>query len=215
MFKALLKKECVELAAPFLLAVVSFVVLVGDHVATARRRTLPQGDWMLDEDFVYPFLLISLALAVVMGLVQSLSEDIQGTWRYVLALPGGWRRILRLKFACAAAVWLFWAVVAFAICLLGLMADTGPPGESLGRLSEPMFRILICVPVAYLGAFLTAIRRVSWFFSRLMPLGGVLMCWWLVLVMPDWWLLAPLATVGLGAVLVAIAFYVASSRDFA
>lgn len=215
MFKSMLKKEFTELAAPFLLALGSFVVLVGDHVATARRRTLPQGDWMLDEDFVYPFLLISLALAIVMGLVQCLSEDIQGTWRYVLSLPGGWRRILKLKFACAAVAWLAWIVVSFAVCLLGLMADNGPSGESIDRLSEPMLRILVCVPVVYLGAFLTAVRRSNWFFSRLMPLGGVLMCWYLVLVLPNWWLLAPLATVGLGAVLVAIVFHVSASRDFA
>ena len=104
MLKAMLKKEVTELAAPFMLAVGSVVVLVVDHVSPSRRRFLPQGEWLLDDDFVYPFSLISLALAIVMGLVQSLSEDVQGTWRYVLALPGGWRRVLRLKFACAGTV---------------------------------------------------------------------------------------------------------------
>ena len=215
MFKAMLKKECVELAAPFLLAVASLVALVGDHVATARRRTLPQGEWMLDDDFVYPFLLISLALAVGMGLVQSLSEDVQGTWRYVLALPGGWRRILKLKFACGATAWLGWTVAAFAICQIGLMADTGSQGESFKRLAEPMLRILVCVPVVYLGAFLTAVRRSNWLFSRLMPLGGVFLCWCTLLYLPNWWILAPLATAAFAALLMGIIFHVAASRDFA
>ncbi len=215
MFKSMLKKEFTELAAPFLLAVGSLVVLVVDHVSTSRRRFPPQGEWMIDEDFVYPFLLISLALAVVMGLVQSLSEDVQGTWRYVLALPGGWRRILKLKFGCAAFVWLCWAVVSFATCGIGMAAETGPPGEAWSRLSEPMIRILLCVPIIYLGAFLTAIRRVSWFFSRLMPLCGVLMCWYGVLVLPNWWVLAPLATALLIATLVSLVFHAAAARDFA
>lgn len=211
----MLKKEFTELAAPFLLAVGSVVVLVVDHVSTSRRRFLPEGEWLLDDDFVYPFLLISLALAVVMGLVQSLSEDVQGTWRYVLAMPGGWRRILKLKFAVAAVVWLFWALTSFAVCLLGMAAEIGPPGEMLSRLSEPMVRILLCVPIVYFGEFLTAIRRVSWFFSRLMPLGGALMCWYLVLLLPNWWMLAPLATAVLVAGLVSLVFHSAAARDFA
>ena len=215
MFKSMLKKELTELAAPFLLAVGSIVILVVDHVSTSQRRFLPLGEWLLDDDFVYPFLLISLGLAIVMGLVQSLSEDVQGTWRYVLALPGGWRRILRLKFACGAFVWFLWAVVSFAICGIGMSVETGPPGESLSRLSEPMIRILLCVPIVYFGAFLTAVRRVSWFFSRLMPLGGVLMCWYGVLLLPYWWVLAPLATVALVAALVSLGFHTAAARDFA
>lgn len=215
MFKSMLKKESTELAAPFLLAVGSFVVLVVDHVSTSRRRFLPQGEWMLDEDFVYPFLLISLGLAIVMGLVQSLSEDVQGTWRYVLALPGGWRRVLKLKFGCAVSVWLCWAVVSFSICGIGMAAEIGPPGEPLSRLTEPMIRIQFCVPIVYLGAFLTAVRRVSWFFSRLMPLGGVLMCWYGVLLLPNWWLFAPLATGTLAVILVTLIFHSAAARDFA
>lgn len=215
MFKSMLRKECTELAAPFLLAMGSFVFLLLDHVTTARRLMYPQGEWMINDNFAYLFLFISLALAVAMGFVQSLSEDVQGTWRYVLALPGGWRRIIKLKFATALAVWVAWGVLAFLFCLLGLMFDIGPPGESLIKLTEPMLRTLICVPVVYLGAFLSAMRRANWFFSRLMPLGGVLMCWYLVLVLSNWWLLASLATVALGVVLVGIVFYVAASRDFA
>ena len=170
---------------------------------------------MLDEDFVYPFLLISLALAVVMGLVQSLSEDVQGTWRYVLALPGGWRRILKLKFACGMVAWMGWALASFAVCALGLLADPGSQGESLGRLSEPMLRILVCVPVVYFGAFLTAIRRSNWLFSRLMPLGGVLLCLFTLLYLPSWWILAPLASCAFAALLAGIIFHVAAARDFA
>ena len=215
MFKSMLKKESTELAAPFLLAMGSLAILVLDFVNTSRRKWEPQGEWMLDDDFVYPFLLISMALAIVMGLVQSLSEDVQGTWRYVLALPGGWQRNLKLKLTCAAVVWLVWAIVAVTICLLGLVADTGQPGESLGKLTEPIVRTLFCAPVVYLGAFLTAIRRANWFFSRLMPLGGVLMCWYVVLLLPHWWLYASLATVGLGVVLVVLIFHSAAVRDFA
>ncbi|NQV26797.1 MAG: hypothetical protein HQ518_20790 [Rhodopirellula sp.] len=213
MFKAMLKKEVTELAAPFLLAVTGLVTLVVNGVFD--RRNLPKGEWMLDADFAYPFLMLSLCLAVVMGLVQSLSEDVQGTWRYVLAMPGGWRRIVKLKFACGAAVWLAWSLISIVICQLGIMADNGPQGEPFGRLSEPMLRTLVCVPVVYLGAFLTALRRVNWFFSRLMPLAGVMMCWFILLYLPNWWVLAPLATAGLAAVLVGLVFHVAASRDFA
>lgn len=215
MFKSMLKKECVELAAPFLLAVGSLVILVGDHVSTARRRFQPHGEWLLDGDFVYPLMLISLALAIAIGLVQNLSEDVQGTWRYVLAMPGGWRRILKLKIACGLSVWIAWSLTVCVICLLGLTGDPGFEGEPLSRLADPSLRILACVPVVYLGAFLTGVRRANWLFSRLMPLGGVLMCWFLMLYLPNWWIIAPLVTAGFGALLVSLIYHMASARDFA
>lgn len=215
MLKSMLKKELTELSALFLLALAGHTVLVADHVTTAWRRFHPRGDWMLDDDFVYPFLLISLALAIAMGLVQCLSEDIQGTWRYVLSLPGGWRRIIRLKLVCGLIIWVGWAVAAFLVCALGLLAEPGVPGETFGRLSEPTLRILVCVPVVYFGAFLTALRRANWLFSRLMPLGGVLLIWFTFLYLPNWWILAPLATIASMALLAGIVSHVASSRDFA
>ena len=215
MFKSILKKECTELAAPYALAVAGLVALVVNGVFHRYFLDLPKGEWMLDDDFVYLFMYISLALAIVMGLVQSLSEDVQGTWRYVVTLPGGWRRILRLKFASGAILWLSWAVLSVSTCWLGVVFDSGPDGDTFRKLSEPMLRILVCVPVVYLGAFLTAVRCVNWFFSRLMPLGGVCMCWFMLFYLPNWWLVAPLVTAGFAALLVGIIFHVAASRDFA
>lgn len=215
MFKSMLKKECVELAAPFLLAVASLVLLVGDAVIDSNRHLRAQGNWMLDDDFVYPFLMISLVLAAIMGLIQSLSEDVQGTWRYVLALPGGWRRILTLKIGVGAAVWLCWGVVSTAICGLGVLVNAGPAGESWFRLADPLLRILVCVPVVYCGAFLTGLRRANWFFSRLAPGIGVMLCWFILPYLPQWWIVAPLVTAGFAALLISVMFHEAAHRDFA
>lgn len=170
---------------------------------------------MLEDEFVYLFLTISVVLAIVMGLVQCLAEDFQRTWRYVLAFPGGWPRIVKLKLACGAAVWLAWSVGSIVICLIVIAFDHGPPGETYGRMFDPMLRILFSVPIVYLGAFLTALRPAHWIFSRLMPLGGVLLCWFLLLYLPSWWVLAPMVTVSFSAVLEGIMFHVAASRDFA
>jgi len=215
MFRAMLRKEIIELAAPFLLAFAALATVIVEAVSRSRRHFDQQGAWMLDDDFVYPFLVISLCLAVVMGLVQSLSEDVQGTWRYVLSFPGGWRRILKLKLACGLAVWLCWGGVAVALSFLGMFVELGPAPEPLQKLFDPVLRILVCVPVVYLGAFLTALRRANWFFSRLMPAVGVFVCWFILPYLPAWWIVAPLATAGFGAVLIALMFHVASSRDFA
>lgn len=215
MLKAMLKKEFVVVGGPFFGCVIFLAMIVFEHVHDARRMHHPQGEWMLNGDFVYPFLLISLFLAISMGLLQSLSEDVQGTWRYILSFPGGWRRILKLKFVCGLVVWLVWTLCVTVICLVGMAVELGPVGEPLSRLFNPTMRILVCVPVVYLGAFLTAIRRVNWFFSRLMPLGGVLMCWFMLFYLPNWWIVAPLVTTGFAALLVVLVFHVAASRDFA
>ena len=57
MFKSMLKKECTELAAPFLLAIAVMGVMVATHVHDASRY-IPRGEWMLDADFAYPFLML-------------------------------------------------------------------------------------------------------------------------------------------------------------
>jgi len=215
MFKSMLKKECVELAAPFLLAFGAIATVIVEAVSRSRRHFDQQGAWMLDDDFVYPFLIISLCLAGTMGLLQSLSEDVQGTWRYVLSFPGAWRRILKLKLAVGFAVWLCWGCATVALSFLGMFFELGPNPEPLQKLFDPVLRILVCVPVVYLGAFLTALRRANWFFSRLMPAVGVFVCWFILPYLPAWWIAAPLATAGFGAVLIALMFHVASSRDFA
>jgi hypothetical protein len=215
MFKSMLKKEFTELAAPFLLAFGVLATVIVQAVSQSRRHFDQQGAWMLDADFVYPFLIISLCLAAAMGLVQSLSEDVQGTCRYVLSFPGGCRRILKLKLACGLAVWLCWGSVVVALSFLGMFFERGPDAEPLQKLFDPVLRILVCVPVVYLGAFLTALRRANWFFSRLMPAVGALACWFILPYLPTWWIVAPLATVVLGAVLIILMFHVASTRDFA
>lgn len=215
MFRAMLKKECVELLAPFLLAAASLTFLVSNYAAFGRWQFIPQGEWMLGHHFFNSFMLISLTLAIAMGLMQSLSEDIQGTWRYVLAMPGGWQRILKLKLACGAVVWLAWSLAVIVICQLGIAVHSGPAGEPFSKLIDPTLRVLVCAPVVYLGAFLTALRRSNWFFSRLMPLAGTLMCWFSLTYLPNWWVVAPLVCVGFSAVIVAIVFHVAAERDFA
>jgi hypothetical protein len=43
----------------------------------------------------------------------------------------------------------------------------------------------------------------------------VLLCWCTLLYLPNWWILAPLATAAFAALLMGIIFHVAASRDFA
>ncbi|MGZ0174169.1 MAG: hypothetical protein ACKVHE_32085 [Planctomycetales bacterium] len=215
MFKAMLRKESVVVAGPLLLAVVALSVLVGDAVYESRRRPAPQGDWMLDGDLVYPFLMGSVCLAMTIGVLQCVTEETQGTWRYAHAFPGGWRQILKLKLACGAVTWIVWSGMAISICLLGIGLDKGSEGEPLGKLFDPMLRTLVSVPIVYFGGYLTALRPARWYATRLLPGLGVVPCWFLVLYLPSWWVVAPLVTVAFSALLIGVIFHIAETRDFA
>lgn len=215
MLRAMLKKESQELAIPFLLALGAFALLTGDQLLQANLRRTPRGEWLLDDDVVYAFLFISLCLSIAIGLVQCVAEDIQGTWRYVLSFPGGWRRILKLKMACAAIIWLVWMTLSVGGSLFLKDLTRGSTGPPAFQLVDPMLRSLVSLPLVYLGTLLSAVRSARWLGSRLMPLGGTLGIWYLMLYLPNWWIVAPIAMTAFAAVLIGTMFHVASERDFA
>jgi hypothetical protein len=214
-FNAMLRKESIVVAGPLLAAVAALSAMVIDAVYESRRHPAPQGDWMLDESLVYSFLIASVLLAMTISVLQCVTEEAQGTWRYAHSFPGGWRQILKLKLACGAVTWVVWSSVAISICLLGIGLDRGSEGEPLGKLFDPMLRTLVCVPIVYFGGYLTALRPARWYATRLLPLLGVIPCWFLVLYLPNWWIVAPLVTVAFSAMLIGVIFHIAETRDFA
>ncbi len=190
MLKALLLKELRESAWIALVLLVADLALVADN---AGYNVLPFlelcGDEGRDVPFVdgnfLGFFMVSAALAVALGLGQTVVESRRGTWLFLLHRPLGMRRVIAAKLAVGGGLYLLCGAVAiFSYAAWALMPGkhaspflwwmTASPWEAWG-----------VIVIVYLAAFLAGMRTARWFGTRLLPLaaGGVLAL--LADVLPD------------------------------
>jgi len=167
---------------------------------------------------------VSLCFTITLGLRQSLSESVRGTWLFLLHRPIDRRLILGAKLAVGAGLYLLCG--AAMILVYSWWAATAGTHRSPFRWSMTLdtWRALLSMVPIYLAAFLSGIRPARWFGSRLLPLVGTgtlvlflqtagdsWLQWWLNW---RWWYWGPAAMALLSAVLVALILDVARKRDF-
>ncbi len=152
-------------------------------------------------------------LAVALGLKQTAWEHGRDTYYYLLSRPIARRVVFATKIV--VGVLLVVVVPAVAIGVYGFWASI--PGKKAAPFDWSMtldaWKLAMTLPLVYLGAFLSGLRRARWFGTRLIPLAAAII--WAVLVSsaPFYWLYLPLLAVGYVGVLVAI-FYFAETSDF-
>lgn len=164
--------------------------------------------------YLLNFAWVSAGLAIALGFRQSLGESIHSTWLFLLHRPAGRTRLIAVKllvgivlyFVCAAAV------------LLAYAAWAATPGNHASpfawSMTAPAWKILLTVPVLYLGAFLSGIRPARWIGTRLLPLAATGI---LIFTLPGlrWWPILGLGLVMLTCViLVSAIFFAARTCDF-
>ena len=156
------------------------------------------------------------ALAIALGLRQSLWESMQGRLRVPLAsarlaatdLRGqACRRPGRCYLVCASLpvlLYAWWAAIPGNACQpVRVVDDLARPGKSGST-----------VTAVYLAAFLCGIRPAHWLWSRLWPLIATAVAVLLIQSLPWWPILGIAAILVLDAALVAGILGVAEKRDF-
>jgi ABC-type transport system involved in multi-copper enzyme maturation permease subunit len=175
----------------------------------------PEDVPFVSGSFMEPFTLISILFAVALGLRQSAWESSRGTYLFLLHRPVHRETIFLTKLATGAGVLLLGSGLPVAL----YMAWSAMLGHHAGpfewSMSGPAWRLVILMPLVYLGAFLSGLRPARWFGTRLLPLAAAVGLLVLVNVLPWWWYLSvPLAVV-LYAALTANVLFVARVRDYA
>jgi hypothetical protein len=208
-------RETLGLAGLGLLAYLCFV---------AGETGLPLVPWMgagqwgipfVNGSFLRSFSMVAVLLAIALGLRQSAVESLRGTWLFLLHRPMDRGKLIGLKLAVGATLYLLCG--ALPILLYGLWAAT--PGTHASPFSWsmtlPTWNAWLSIATLYFSAVLVGMRGARWFGSRLFPLAATaLFVAVIVQFGARWWLPCLALLVVVDAWLVVSILYVARTRDF-
>ena len=180
MLRALAWKEFREIAGMTALAALAYAAVVS---GMAGVRLFSEMPWItgpkdavpfLGQDFTSMMCAISGVLAIALGFRQSAWEYTRHTYLFLLHRPAPRRQIFFTKIIVGLAVLLI--VTAAAILAYALWAATPGthPSPFYWSMTLDAWRMWMALPVIYLGAFLSGLRRARWFGTRLLPLVAVL-----------------------------------------
>lgn len=163
MFKAMALKELRETRGITLLALAAYALLVAAAVSPwgARQRYLPP--FISDGLFLGWFVCISGAMAIALGLRQTLGESIPGTYPFLFHRPAGRRWLIGVKLLTGSVLYLICAAVP--ILAYGVWAAT--PGTHSDpfewSMTGPAWHLWFGMTLLYLGAFLAGVRPGRWY----------------------------------------------------
>ncbi len=232
MFRAMVLKELREIRGIVLLALVVYTLMLIAAIApNLSGRVLPLLSLLsvfrnrqetlvplVNDVFVVWYYLASAVLAIVMGLSQTLSESIRGTYPFLLHRPvtHGW--LIGMKLAVGMVAYLICAAVPLLVYVLWAATPGTHAGPFEWSMSWPAWAGWFATTLLYLGAFLTGIRPGRWYASRLLPLVaaglGIAVALGLSFAFrqaPLWVCLAVLAA---DAWMISAFFFVTQTRDF-
>jgi hypothetical protein len=173
-FRAMAMKELRETRGIALVALAVYVY----GVAAQLYPRLPFGDGreavtpFLGDSFIGWLWVVSVPLAIALGLRQTLGESIPGTFPFLFHRPAGRRWLIGVKVLVGLGVYL--GCASLPILAYGLWAAT--PGTHAGPFewsaTGECWIVWFGMTLLYLGAFLTGIRPGRWFGTRVLPLVG-------------------------------------------
>jgi ABC-type transport system involved in multi-copper enzyme maturation permease subunit len=225
MLKALVLKELRETAWIALLALLADLALVANCAGynvlpfwPARNvsQEIPFLDLNSLTSFLPSFCIISVALAITLGLRQTVSESRRGTWLFLLHRPVSMGRVLAAKLAVGGGLYL----VCGLITILSYAAWAAMPGKHpspfLWWMTVPSWEAWGLIGIIYLAAFLAGLRPARWFGTRLLPLaaGGPILFAVLLAFVFSWTLLGIGVYFLVAGCLVGLIHFTARTRDF-
>lgn len=173
MFRAMALKELREIRGIVLLALAAYGYLLS-NLLNPR-----QSEWhrflnipFTTDNLTGNLMFISAAMAIALGLRQTLGESIHGTYPFLFHRPASRRWLIGTKLAVGLAAYLVCAAGAIAAC--GLVAAR--PGTHASpfewSMTVPAWEVCFRTTLLYFGAFLAGIRPGRWYRSRLLPLAA-------------------------------------------
>jgi hypothetical protein len=183
MFRAMAFKEVREIRGIVLLALAAYGLLVAATIAPASSLNLfslfgssargeLQVPFVSDGGFESRYFMISVIFAIALGMRQSLSESIRGTYPFLLHRPADRRWLMAVKLLVGTIACL--VCTALPVLLYGVWAAT--PGTHASpfewSMTVPTWVGWLTMTLLYLGAFHSGIRPGRWYRSRLLPLAA-------------------------------------------
>jgi hypothetical protein len=167
----------------------------------------------LDNSFLYQFGFASCALAIALGLKQSIGDLFGEAQLFVLHRPVPRARIYGMKLVVGLAIHL----VLSGMTVLVYAVWAASPGTHASpfdwRMTLTAWTLLFATSTVYLASFLSGIRPAAWIGTRLCPLAASVLVVMLALFLPTW--ISWLGLIAINALLIALILNVVEYREFA
>jgi hypothetical protein len=153
------------------------LVLYGFVLSNKRDYFITNGSAVVPfvgDDFAQAVALISGALAIALGLRQTLGESLRGTYPFLLHRPAGRRWLIGVKLLVGLCVSLLCGAVAILVYAIWVSTPGTHAGPFRWSMTLPSWETCFRVTVLYLGAFLTGLRPGRWYRTRILPLATTL-----------------------------------------
>ncbi len=187
MLRSLAVKELRELAGIAAIAVLAFCVILlhftywpvffvnAPSIGGNRDYGAQEGVTFLQGNFRAYYLWIAGLSAVAYGFRQTLWEENQRTWFFLIHRPINRWKVFAVKLAIGLGLCL--VLSAIPILLYGFWGASlrQAPAPFAWSMSEETWKTWWAMPLVYLGAFLSGLRPARWIGTRLFPLGGATM----------------------------------------
>lgn len=165
--------------------------------------------------WLYMYWMIVAAMAVLLGLKQSLWEDYQGTYRFLLHRPISRHRLIAHKLAVGLGLQLI--VAGIPLIILALWAAT--PGTHTGpfewSMVVPSVQCWLASSLFYLGGFLCGMRPARWVGTRIAPFGGAFVIYFAISLLSSFWVTWIVCWLIASALVIAAILLAGDRRDFA
>jgi hypothetical protein len=172
-FRAMAMKELRETRGIALLTLAAYFLLVATLASPwgARMRYI-WPPFTSDGAWYGWFISISGAMAMILGLRQTLGESIPGVYPFLLHRPAGRCWLIGVKLFVGLTLYLLCAVLP--ILAYGIWAATPGthPDPFEWSMTMPTWNFWFGMTLVYLGAFLAGIRPGRWYRSRILPLAA-------------------------------------------
>ncbi len=223
MYRALVYKELREtgwIALVGLAAHLAFVAgyagypllpFAGHSYSASGRTEIPFLD-----DFTSTFCMVSIALAVALGLRQTVGESVHGTWLVLLHRPAGMGQLLATKLAVGWGLYFLCGLMAILTYAAWASMPGTHPSPFFWWMTADAWAAWGIIGIVYPAAFLAGLRPARWFGTRLLPLAAAVplaMAPFLVSFL-HWELLDIAVFLLVAACLVGLIYFTARTRDF-
>ncbi len=218
-FWAMTLKELRETRAILLLALAAFAYLVA--VKINPHLPFGRGDVIfipfVQDTFLDFYIPLAGALAIAVGLRQTLGESVPGTYAFLYHRPASRRWIIGVKLLVGLGGCLVCSMLPIVVYSLWAAAPGTHASPFEWSMTIPSWIMWLAMTIIYLGTFLTGIRPGRWYRSRVLPLvAAALLTIMAVGVGAElgMWALSVLSILLVDAWLVAVIFFVARTRDY-